>query len=541
VALLSIDGLSVTYGITKALDHVTLDLEAGQIAGLIGPNGAGKSTLIDSVTGFVPNAVGSVRLDDREIGRLSATRRSRLGVARTFQSPHLFGDLTVRENLQVASERSRWYDPLADLVVSRARGRDEHIVDRAIELLELGYVVELRPSELSLGQQKLVSIGRALSSSPRVLLLDEPAAGLDSDESEELGHRLRAISAEGITILLVDHDMNLVLEVCAPVHVLEFGRLIASGTPAEIRDDPRVIAAYLGEEVAEVDAGVEIVPIEDVAAETGAASSVAGATSTAAAASATRRGEPLLEIRDLHAGYDGLPVVRGLDLSVHAGEVVVLLGPNGAGKTTTLSTISGLLPAISGEITVAGLTPNARRPWNLARRGVAHVPEDRALFHALTVAENLRLARRSGRGDLTLATDRFPALVPLMNRRAGLLSGGEQQMLALGRALMSEPRVLIVDEMSLGLAPVIVQRLLPVLRQVADDTGTAVLLVEQHVDLALGIADWAYVLNHGELVEDASARELRRSRARLAASYLGGDGEGSARKPARQEQKEQER
>ncbi len=233
----------------------------------------------------------------------------------------------------------------------------------------------------------------------------------------------------------------------------------------------------------------------------------------------------LLSLRDLEAGYEDVAVVRGLCLHVDAGEVVALLGPNGAGKTTTLLTISGLLPVIAGEIDVlGGGEPSTRRPQEVARRGVAHVPEHRSLFYDLTVRENLRLGSTKGRVAVDGVLENFPALAPLLDRRAALLSGGEQQMLALGRALASEPRLLMVDEMSLGLAPIIVERLLPVLRRVADERGIGILLVEQHVQLALEVADRAYVLNHGELVLEGSASELGDEVALLEASYLGADG-----------------
>jgi branched-chain amino acid transport system ATP-binding protein len=231
--------------------------------------------------------------------------------------------------------------------------------------------------------------------------------------------------------------------------------------------------------------------------------------------------EPLLAVEDLHAGYLGIPAVRRLSLTVGAGEVVALLGPNGAGKTTTLSTIAGLLAPIGGSIKLAGEEIGGRPAYRLARLGVSLVPEDRALFGALTVRENLRVARN---GE-TLGQDELLSILPelekTLGRKAGVLSGGEQQMLAVGRALVGRPKLLLVDEMSLGLAPVVVERLLPVLRRVADELGAGVLFVEQHISLALELADRAYVLNHGELVLEGAAAELRGRRDLVEASYLG--------------------
>ncbi|MGH9135345.1 MAG: ABC transporter ATP-binding protein [Ilumatobacteraceae bacterium] len=231
--------------------------------------------------------------------------------------------------------------------------------------------------------------------------------------------------------------------------------------------------------------------------------------------------DPVLQLEALSAGYDAAAVVRALDLHVGSGEVVALLGPNGAGKTTTLRAISGLVRPMSGTIRVDGADIARRSPAARARLGIAHVPEGRGVFFGLTVAEHFRLGYRAERLDADVAYAHFPALAPLADRRVGLLSGGEQQMLALGRALARRPRVLLLDELSLGLAPVIVERLLPVVATYAKESGCAVLLVEQHIQIALAVASRGYVLSHGELVIHEAVETLRADHQLILSSYLG--------------------
>lgn len=245
-ALLRTDDLCVTFGGLRAVDGLALEVRRGQLVGLIGPNGAGKTTAIDAITGFVPST-GAVFFGGTRISELLPHRRARLGLARTWQSLELFDDLTIEENLLVAAERSTWRDVLVDLTVPRrTRQHAEEDVLCGLDLLGVGHLRELMPSEISQGQRKLVGVARALAGNPSLVCMDEPAAGLDTIESEALGHQLRAIVDTGVAVLLVDHDMNLVMRVCDYIYVIEFGRLIAEGTPTDVARDERVLDAYLG-------------------------------------------------------------------------------------------------------------------------------------------------------------------------------------------------------------------------------------------------------------------------------------------------------
>jgi branched-chain amino acid transport system ATP-binding protein len=259
-AVLATTGLSVRFGGVHAVEDVDLAVEEGQLVGLIGPNGAGKTTFIDAITGFV-RYTGAVELDGRGLAGLPPHTRARRGLARTWQSTELFDDLTVRENLEVGAERPSFLALAAEVIGRRIPTGDSP--DEAIQLLGLGGIADAMPAELTQAQRKLVGVARAIAMRPRLLCLDEPAAGLDTRESDDLGQRLRQIADGGTTILLIDHDMGLVLNICDRIVVLEFGQVLAAGPPDTVRRDPRVVEAYLGGGAAKQEAEALAVDLDE--------------------------------------------------------------------------------------------------------------------------------------------------------------------------------------------------------------------------------------------------------------------------------------
>jgi ABC-type branched-subunit amino acid transport system ATPase component/branched-subunit amino acid ABC-type transport system permease component len=487
-ATMTLCGLSVRFGGVTALESVSLTLHPAEVVGLIGPNGAGKTTLIDAVSGYVAPSAGTVLLDGAPIDGWSPRRRAVAGVGRSFQSLELFDSLTVAENLLAACDPRDRLRYISDLVHPR-RSRLSPAAVAAVREFGLQDELHRRPDELSYGRQRLVAIARAIATGPSVLLLDEPAAGLDHEERTELARVIRQLADEwGLAVLVVEHDVSLVLDTCDRVAVLDFGVKIAEGRPDEIAHDPSVVASYLG----------------------------AKTTTATARRPRAAKTDILMQVDGLSAGYGELAAVHYLNLNVRAGEVVALLGPNGAGKSTTLLTLAGELPPLTGRVTYLGRAhddPLHRR----VRRGLGFVPEERSVFQSLSVSANLRL----GPGASDIALDLFPELRPLLGRRAGLCSGGEQKMLSLARALAARPRLLIVDELSLGLAPRVVGRLLEALRAAADQDGMGVLLVEQHAGQALAVSDRAYVLHRGRVVLESSSAELRDDLGALERIYIG--------------------
>ena len=253
--ILETSGLTVTFGGLNACDKVDLIVPEGKFVGLIGPNGAGKTTFIDAITGYVPTSAGNAVFNGEDIGELKPHERAQRGLVRTFQSLELFEDLSVKDNLLVAGYDTRWYSFLLDMIYMPRKDREvEEQIEWALDIMGLNDVAEAMPSDLSHGRRKLVGVARALAASPKLILLDEPAAGLDTAESQILGGHLREFLDHDMSVFLIDHDMGLVLSVCDYIYVLDFGKIIAEGTPQEIRESDTVKKAYLGEEAGEIQA-----------------------------------------------------------------------------------------------------------------------------------------------------------------------------------------------------------------------------------------------------------------------------------------------
>jgi branched-chain amino acid transport system ATP-binding protein len=491
---LVVEGVGIAFGGVKAATDVSFAAPPGRITSLIGPNGAGKSTVLNMVGGFYRPDTGSVMLGGAELAGEPAWRVARSGIARTYQTTQLFGAMSVLDNILVALRRGRLGNPLSAL----AGTNDRDIASALLAFAGYQGRADLEARDLAHVDLRLVEIARALATRPRVLLLDEPAAGLTRADKNRLGELLKKIAASGVAVILVEHDMQLVMAVSDHIVVLDAGSVIASGDPANVRNTPAVLKAYLG--ASDMQARPRRVPWQ------------------------APSGEVVLSCLKLEAGYGAAPVLEEVSLSVRAGEMVALLGANGAGKSTAMNAISGLLRPVDGSIVLNDARIDALPPHVIAARGLALVPEGRQMFTELTVLDNIALGATTRpdadtRAEAEVLLKRFPRLRDRIGSRAGLLSGGEQQMVAIARGLMAKPRILLLDEPSLGLAPMMISELFSVLADLRDE-GVTILLVDQMAALALKVADRGYVLESGKIVHDDSAEALAKDPA-LEAAYLG--------------------
>jgi ABC-type branched-subunit amino acid transport system ATPase component len=493
--ILRAQGLTRAFGGLVALRDVDLTVGAGTVHAVIGPNGSGKTTLFNVVSGIYPPTAGKVEF----LGRDAVGRRPEaladMGLGRTFQSSRLFMSMSVLETVLVVLHRRGF----ALRISSTARRRALEILD----FVGLRDVARSPCASLPQGQRRLLEIAKVLALDPKLVLLDEPHGGLNHAETARLIDTIRDMRRQGSTILLIEHEMDVVMQLADEITVLNFGERLAHGTPAEIQSNEAVVEAYLGS---------------------------AGETAVAPPRVQTDTGR-LLDVRGLSVRFGDIEAVRGIDLHVAPGEIVSVLGNNGAGKSTTLKAISRLLPA-TGEVTFNGADLLHQPTEKLVGLGVALVPERRRLFGGMSVLDNLRVGaygRPPAEVQEVMAEvlELFPSLKRLSGLLAASLSGGEQQMLAIGRALMSRPRLLMLDEPSLGLAPMLVDQVFAKLADI-NARGTAVLLVEQNARMALAVSHRAYVLASGRVVAEGDAKTLAADEG-VKNAYLGIAAEADAR------------
>ena len=448
MALLEVSNLGIAFGGLQAVAQLDLSIEKGHLYGLIGPNGAGKTTVFNMLTGVYKPTEGNIILDGKDITGQNPELISKSGIARTFQNIRLFNDMTVLDNVKVGLHNQIRYNMWTGILRLPAYKEKEHEMNREamklLKIFDLDKEADYKASQLPYGKQRKLEIARALATNPKLLLLDEPAAGMNPNETEELMHTIHSVRDQfGVAILLIEHDMNFVMGICEEITVLDYGRVIARGAG-------KAINVYYG---------------------------------------------------SIHA-------IKDVSFHVNEGEIVTLIGANGAGKTTTMHAISGLLKLQSGEIDYCGQTISKMEAHKIIRLGLAQVPEGRRVFSGLTVQQNLQMGAYTRRDGKEAIQNDF-----------GTLSGGEQQMLAMGRALMCKPKMLLLDEPSMGLSPLLVKEIFKIIRQV-NRNGVTVLLVEQNAKMALEIANRAYVLETGTIKMEGEATELANN-IEVRKAYLG--------------------
>lgn len=528
---LNVQGLSRHFGGIRAVDEVSFSTAPGQITGVIGPNGAGKTTLFNLIAGTTKPSAGAVTMDGAAITGRPAASLARQGLVRTFQMTHVFAGHTVFENLYRAALFRQFPSPWSlfnPWGVRRGREEAARQAEQALALIGLESVADEQADSLAYGLQKILGVGMALTAMPRLLLMDEPAAGLNPVETVAMADLIERIHASGIDVVVVEHDMGLVMRLCQKLVVLVNGRLLAEGPTAQVSQDPRVIEAYLGADL-DKEPGLEPA-VEARAAQNGTGHSASVATAGQGAAKVSKPA-PMLEIKDLSVSYGAVRALDKVSFAVEEASVCAVIGANGAGKSTLMKAISGLVPVAGGEILLEGQpiqNLSAERRVNL---GIALSPEGRRLFPELTVRENLLMGAylRRDQVDITVDLERiygyFPRLLEREQSQGRHLSGGEQQMCAIGRALMSRPRLLLLDEPSLGLAPAVTLEVARAIRQISQD-GTTIVLVEQNARLALKLSKHAVALETGRLSLAGDSEEIMNN-PQIAAAYLGHAAEAS--------------
>jgi ABC-type branched-subunit amino acid transport system ATPase component/ABC-type branched-subunit amino acid transport system permease subunit len=487
--LLKATGVGKAFGGVKAVDAVDVDIRAGEVLGIVGPNGAGKSTLIGLLSGALRTDTGSVELFGEDATALGAQQRARMGVGRTHQIPRPFRQITVLENLLVAQMHG----------AGRSRSEALAEAERILRMCGLAEQAHVLAGNLTLLRLKRLEVARALSLNPRILLLDEVGAGLVEHEVRELIDLIGRLRGEVEAILVVEHVLDVIRECCDRLVVIDRGSKLTEGDPHEVLADPDVAAVYLG-----TSGGAEVHHARDRVGHSD---------------------RTVLEVSNVSAGYGAFKALHDVSLEVREGEVIALLGANGAGKTTTARVISGMVQPTGGEVRFNGAVATGRPGHEVVRAGVAHCMEGRRIFADLTVEENLLLGGRTAPSGeertrrLQEVYELFDVLREKRRDSGASLSGGQQQMLAIGRALMAKPSLVIFDEISLGLAPIMVDRLYGALAQI-NARGVAMIVIEQNVERGLALADRVAVLEKGRIALSGTPEDLRKD-PRMLALYVG--------------------
>ncbi|HYI71217.1 MAG TPA: branched-chain amino acid ABC transporter ATP-binding protein/permease [Skermanella sp.] len=482
-ATLICEDLVKRFGGLAAVSDVSFTVKSRTLHALIGPNGAGKTTVFNLVSGMFPPSAGTVRLDGKPVSGLSPHRICQAGLARSFQITNLFPDLTVAENIRLASQARHAHRFNA---WRRADAIEEINEDsrEIITFMGLDGTERALAGSLSYGGQRLVDMGIALASRPSILLLDEPLAGLAAAERERISALIRRI-ADHIPVLLVEHDVDRVFGIADHVTVMNQGRVLVDGTVEDARTDARVQEVYIGS----------------------GTSAIAARPRESAAGRAV-----VMAARDIDVFYGKSHIINDVSFDLHEGEILALLGRNGAGKSTLLKGIIGTAPPASGAIEYGGRNLVGLSAPEIARLGVGYVPQGRGLFAGMSVAENLmlgRLRRRTGAGkhwDEDRIFEFFPRLRERLDTPADYLSGGEQQMVAVARALHGDVRVLLLDEPFEGLSPAITEELFTVFDRLRREIS--IIIVDHNLDLVLALSDRTYALERGRVVHQGPSRPL---------------------------------
>ena len=478
--------LAKSFGGIKAVTAASLSVRDQSLHALIGPNGAGKTTVFNLITGMFAPDHGSVTLASRTIAGMPTYAIAAAGLGRSFQITNLFPGVSIAENLRLAVQARD-----ASHFNGWANAHDnERVTGRTAELIRflgLSGIEHVEAGSLSYGGQRLLDMGLALAGAPRVLLLDEPLAGLAAKERERVGNLIKRISAD-LPVLLVEHDIDRVFALADRITVMNEGKVLLDGTSQDVRESRIVREVYIGSGTAALAAQPR--------------------------GHADHAGTPLiLELDRVDAFYGKSHIVMGASLKVHEHEIVALLGRNGAGKSTLLKTIIGIVTAQAGRILLAGDDLAGRTAASNARSGIGYVPQGRGLFAGMSVRHNLELGRLKRRGGQGVAwsderiLEFFPRLRQRLDTPADFLSGGEQQMVAVARALSGHVRVLLLDEPFEGLAPSVIEELFEAFDRLRHELS--IVIVEHNLDLVLALADQAYVLERGSVVHHGPATALR--------------------------------